>query len=194
MWKWRSFVIPCGKGGGWRRFEAAEDSLRICSLPKGEQESSWWDQGVLPLLDFLSVPLCPCLNKPWGQRSSCTTWGGGLEHIPCAGGWDWAPVPVETRSRGPGGGIASELGTGGTWWEKKSKNFFPDALLKGWGLSKGAEELDYPLGKWDFFLSLVSTAEKKNHFILLFSSSVERGHIYPAFNHLWWVIILGLGK
>lgn len=50
----------------------------------------------------------------------------------------------------------------------------------------GADELDYPLGMWDFFIFLVSTAKKKkkNHFILLFTSSLEHGHLYPAFNHL----------
>lgn len=68
----------------------------------------------------------------------------------------------------PGGGIASELAMNGSWGEEESKHFFPDALFEGWGLSKGAHELDYPLGMWEFFLFLVSTAEQKNHFILLF--------------------------
>lgn len=58
-------------------------------------------------------------------------------------------------------------------------------FFKGWGLSKGADELDYPLGMWDFFLFLFQPLKKKNHFILLFTSSLEHGHIYPAFNNLW---------
>lgn len=84
----------------------------------------------------------------------------------------------------PGGGIASELAMSGSWGEKESKNFFPDALFVGWGLSKGAHELDYPLGMWDFFLFLVSAAEQKNHLIFLFTCSLEHSHIYPVFNHL----------
>lgn len=34
-------------------------------------------------------------------------------------------------------------------------------FFKGWGLSKGADELDYPLGMWDFFLFLFQPLKKK---------------------------------
>lgn len=49
---------------------------------------------------------------------------GDLGHVPCAAGWDWAPEHMENES--PGGGIASEPGTCGTWWLRKEiQEFLP---------------------------------------------------------------------
>lgn len=115
-----------------------------------------WTGGSASLGFAFSV----CLEQPWPQRSSALLWVGL-----CA----------------PGRALEQGLA-------QKSKSFCPDALFKGWALSVGADELDCPLGMWDFFLFLVSTAEKqqqKNRFILLFTSSLEHGHFYPARNHLW---------
>lgn len=157
-----SIGIPCGKAGGWR-FEAAEDSEDLFPF-QGDQERVWWGQGVLPLLDLLSL----CVWSSPGPRGA-----------PGEGAASSALLWVGLCA--PGRALEQGL-------PRKSKSFCPDALFKGWALSMGADELDCPLGMWDFFLFLVSTAEKqqqKNHFILLFTSSLEHGHFYPACNHLW---------
>lgn len=97
-------------------WEAAEDSEDLFPFPGGAE----WNrndldgtmEGVLPLLDFLSVPLCEEALTPEellhplgrGIAAHAMCWGVGM-----------GSVLLEKQSPVPAGGDCSELGTRATW-------------------------------------------------------------------------------
>lgn len=105
-------------------------TVRICSLSKGELSGTGivvMGPGGSASLGFpFSATVSVSKQALTPQELLHHLGKGDLRHIPCAGGWDWAPEHMENESCVPGEGIASELGTCGSWWlRKETQEFLP---------------------------------------------------------------------
>lgn len=96
-----------------------------------------WDQGLLPLLDFLSLPPLLCVNKRrvqpekpvWNVSVGCAVRAGGAHASGglCASGRTRSAGTLEMPEVSGEKELPRNCGNaafGG--WEKKSKNFFPE--------------------------------------------------------------------
>lgn len=121
----------------------------------------------------------------------CTTGKGGFEAIHPRAGVGLGCCAQEIQS------LSLQEGLPQSWprvGEKESKNFTGEKrnprisslmhFLKGGVCPR--EHMSWII-LWECgisFIFLFQLLNKKNHFILLFTSSLEHGHIYLAFNHL----------
>lgn len=111
-------------------FEAAEDCEDLFPFQGGAEWNRNRRDGTRGFcLSWISF-LCHCVRVSkqalTPQELLHHLGKGDLRHIPCAGGWDWAPEHMENESCVPGEGIASELGTCGSWWlRKETQEFLP---------------------------------------------------------------------
>lgn len=182
-----------GKEGAGECLKLLLKTVRICSLSKGELSGSGialMGPGGSASLGFpFSASVSVSKQALTPEELLHHVGKGDFRHIPCAGGWDWAPGHVENESRVPGG--RDGLGAGDLWQlvaEKRNPRISSLMhFLKGGVCPR--EQMSWII-LWERGISSFSCfncwkRKKKNHFILLFTSSLEHGHIYPAFNNLW---------